>query len=40
MGERAAGVIEIGIGHRRVFTHDVHALDLVGVNRVHDLDDG
>ena len=40
MGERAAGMIEVGVRHRRVLAHDVHALDLVGVHRVHDLDHG
>ena len=40
MRQRFARVVEIGIGHRRVLTHDVHALDLVGMDRVHDLDDG
>ena len=38
--ERLARVVEIGVRHRRVFALDVHALDLVGVDRVHDLDDG
>ncbi len=40
MRQRLARVIEVGIGHRRIFAHDVHALDHVGVDRVHDLDDG
>ena len=40
MGERAARVVQVGVGHRRVFAHDVHALDLVGVHGVHDLDHG
>ena len=40
MRERAARVVEIGVGHRRVLAHDVHALDLVGVHGVHDLDHG
>ena len=40
MGERLAGMLDIGVGHRRVFTHDVHALDLVAMDRVHDLDHG
>ena len=40
MRERTAGVIQVGVRHRGVFAHDVHALDLVGMHRVHDLDDG
>ena len=40
MGERAAGVVEIGVGHRGVLAHDVHAGDLVAMDRVHDLDHG
>jgi hypothetical protein len=40
MRQRLAGVIEIGIGHRRVLALDVHALDLVVMDRVHDLDHG
>ena len=39
-GERLAGVIDVRIGHRRVFAHDVHAADLVLLGGVHDLDDG
>ena len=38
--QRAARMVEIGVGHRRVLAHDVHALDLVGMHRVHDLDHG
>ena len=30
----------VGIGHRRILAHDVHAADLAGVHGVHDLDDG
>ncbi len=37
-GERFAGVIDIRIGHRRVFAHDVHAANLVLLGGVHDLD--
>ena len=40
MRERLARVVEVGVRHRRIFAHDVHALDLVGVDRVHDLDHG
>ena len=40
MRQRLARVIEVGVRHRRILTHDVHALDHVGVDRVHDLDDG
>ena len=38
MGQCLARVIEIRIRHRGIFTHDVHALDHVSVDRVHDLD--
>ena len=38
--ERLARVPRVGIGHRGVLAHDVHAADLAGVHRVHDLDDG
>jgi len=40
MGQRLARMLDIGIRHRRVLTHDVHALDLVAMHRVHDLDHG
>ena len=40
MRERAARMVQVGVRHRGVFAHDVHALDLVGMDRVHDLDDG
>ncbi len=40
MRQRLAGVVEVRVRHRRVLALDVHALDLVGVDRVHDLDDG
>ena len=33
-------MIEVGVGHRGVLAHDVHALDLVGMHGVHDLDHG
>ena len=39
-GERFARVIDIRIGHRGVFAHDVHAANLVLLRGVHDLDDG
>ena len=35
---RLARVAQVGIGHRRVLAHDVHALDPAGEDRVHDLD--
>ena len=38
-GEGLAGVIDVGIGHRRVFAHDVHAADLVLLGGVDDFDD-
>ena len=40
MRQRAARVVQIGVRHRGVLAHDVHALDLVVVHRVHDLDHG
>ncbi len=40
MRERAARVVEIRIGHRRILTDDVHALDFIGMDRIHDLDHG
>ncbi len=39
-GERFAGVIDVRIGHRGVFSHDVHAANLVLLGGVHDFDDG
>ena len=38
--ERVARMVLIGVGHRGVLAHDVHARDLALVHRVHDLDDG
>ena len=38
--ERRARVAHVGIRHRRVLAHHVHATDLARVNGVHDLDDG
>ena len=40
MRERGARVVEVGVRHRGVLAHDVHALDLVVMHRVHDLDHG
>ncbi len=40
LGEGRPGMLDIGVGHRRVLAHDVHALDLPGMDRVHDLDHG
>ncbi len=40
LGQRLARVMRVGVRHRRVFAHDVHAADLAGVHRVHDLDHG
>ena len=39
-GERLARVIDVGVGHRRVLAHDVHAADLALLRGVHDLDHG
>ena len=39
-GERGAGVVEVGVGHRRVLAQDVHAAHLSGGDRVHGLDHG
>jgi hypothetical protein len=33
-------VLDVGIGHRRVLAHDVHAANRARVHGVHDLDDG
>ena len=38
--ESFACVVRVGIRHRRILAHDVHAADLPGVNRVHDFDYG
>ena len=40
LGDAGAGVIEIGIRHRRVLALDVHAPDLAGIRRIDDLDHG
>ena len=40
LGQRLARVLQVGIGHRRVFALDIHARDLAGMDRVHDLDHG
>ena len=37
-GERGTCMIEIGVGHGRVLTHDVHTANAAGENGVHDLD--
>ena len=33
LGQRLARVMRVGVGHRRVLAHDVHAPDLAGVDR-------
>ena len=38
MRERLARMVEIGVRHRRILAQDVHALDHVGMHRLHDLD--
>ena len=38
LGESRARMVRIRVRHRRVLTHDVHALYLAGVYRIHDLD--
>ena len=40
LGQRLARVLQIGIRHRGVLALDIHAGDLAGVDRVHDLDHG
>ena len=40
MAECFARMLDVGVRHRRVLTHDVHALDLVAMHGVHDPDDG
>jgi hypothetical protein len=36
LGQRLAGVVQVRIRHRRVLAHDVHAVQLAVVHRVHD----
>ena len=38
--QRLAGMLHVGIRHRRVLAHDVHAADHIGVHGIHDLDHG
>ena len=38
--QRLARMLHVGVGHGGVLAHHVHALDLVVVDRVHDLDHG
>ena len=38
-GERIARVVRVGVRHRRVLAHDVHAADAAVADRVHHLDD-
>ncbi len=38
--QRLAGVLHVRVRHRGVLAHDVHAPNRVGMDRVHDLDDG
>ena len=40
MRQRVARMVEVGVRHRGILAHDVHALDLVGMHRVHDLHHG
>ena len=40
VGQRLAGVLHVGVGHGRVLAQDVHALDHVVLDGVHDLDHG
>ena len=40
LGQRLARVLQIGVRHRRIFALDIHARDLAGMDRVHDLDHG
>ncbi len=39
-GQRLARMLQIGVRHRGVFALDIHAVDLAGMDRVHDLDHG
>ena len=39
-GERCARMMQVGIRHRRVLAHDVHAPDSTGCCSVHDFDHG
>ena len=38
--EPLARVVRVGIGHRRILAHDVHAADLPFAGGIHDLDHG
>ena len=40
LGERLARVLQIRVRHRGIFALDIHAVDLTGMDRVHDLDHG
>ena len=40
LGDAGAGMIEVGIRHRRVLALDIHAPDLAFVRRIDDLDHG
>ena len=40
LGQTAACMVGVRIGHRRVFTHHVHALDLAVVSGIHDFNHG
>ena len=40
LGERVAGVLHIRVGHGRVFAKHIHAANVPGVHRIHDLNDG
>ena len=37
-GERGAGMVHVGVRHRRGLAEDIHALDLAAIDAIHDLD--
>ena len=40
LGQRVAGVVDIRVGHCRVFAQYIHAANVASVDRVHDFDHG
>ena len=40
LGERGARVMRVGVRHRRIFAHDVHAANLALMHGIHDFHHG
>ena len=40
LGQRIAGMVDIGVRHRRVFAQHIHRFDVAVMHRVHDLGHG